>query len=157
MTGSITWWHYSIAAEWRGTQETSLNSLGAKRKLLSPFLTLWEKAPNSPCHSSHAPVFLFIVMATGPLQKFPGTAGPSWGSESLKWRGSESRGLCVLKEFLFKELCSRDQGSPLGSLARPFSAPNAPPLKVVLWPALTNKREQMWKAWLLSGRFRNHQ
>lgn len=34
MTGTITW-HYSITAEWRGTQETSLNSLGAKRKLIA--------------------------------------------------------------------------------------------------------------------------
>ena len=154
MTGNITW-HYSITAEWRGTQETSLNFLGAKRKLLSPFLTLWEKAPNSPCCSSHATVFLFIVKPTGPLQKFPGTVGPSRGSESLKWRGSESRRLCVLT----LRNCSSGQGSPLGSLARPFPAPNPHPLEfgVVPWPALTNKREQMWKAWLLSGRFKNHQ
>lgn len=157
MTGNTTWWHCRITAEWRGTQEMSLNSLGAERKLSSPFLTLSEKAPNSPCHSSHATVFLFTVMATGPLQKFPGTVGPSRGSKSLKWKGSESQGHCVLT-LLFKKLCSSGQGSPLGYLARPFPAPNPPPLEsgMVTWPALTNKWKQMWKAGLLSGRFKTH-
>lgn len=76
-----------------------------------------------------------------------------WESKMKRVRKPES--LCSDSP---KKLCSSGQGSPLGYLARPFPAPNPPPLEsgMVTWPALTNKPTQMWKAGLMSGRFKTH-